>query len=280
MDERRPKRYRRPSLNYAQPAQPEEPVYVTVLTQRSFFKPPHPKVYEDPRHFDHSELDELTSHVKAYRGQQPNDLVIIIAEVTEPTSCRVATGNDMGEPYADLKTRLHDLTGARFPKRIINSVVNKRPGQPYAPGEGGAVLGNVAWVLKYHGGSGVFPGSTRPSSQDPISLLTEKTWIGAWVGRRETEKTDKRTRPPMAVIIFHRDQRSRSYNHHHYHGMMMIDQYRATAYRWRCVREQPLFLSMDLDRLFNGFEANVAKTYREVNGIMVSGDTIQGRAYL
>lgn len=84
----------------------------------------------------------------------------------------------------------------------------------------------------------------------------------------------------MAIVVFHRDQRFRS-SDHHYYGMTMIGQYNATAtaYRLRRVREQPLFLFMDLDRLFNDFEANVGKTYREVNENMVS-DTTQGSAHL
>lgn len=272
MERRQSKRRYRQSLNYAQR---EQPVDVTVLTERSFLK--SSQVYERPHHFDETTLGELTPHVEAYRSRWPDDLVIIVAEVTEPTRGWRAGG--MGELYGALKTQLYELTGHRFPMHIINSVLNERPRQPYVPGEGGGVRGNVAWALKYRGGNGVFPNHPEPDSPEAEDLLKETMWIGAWVGCREAVLADlpgepgQRPRPPMAVIIFPRDGRRASPDHHYY-ARRMIDQYRkeTTRYWWRNVREQPLFLFMDLHRLFNNFKTIVATADWEVNKVMVSAD--------
>lgn len=274
MERRRPKRNHRPSLNYAQH---EQPVDVTVLTERSFFK--SPQVYEVPHHFDETTLEELTPQVQAFRSRWPDDLVIIVAEVGKPS--RSWRANPMGDMHADLKQQLYGLTGRRFPMHIINSVVNERPRQPYVPGEGGGVRGNAAWVLKYRGGNGVFPNHPPPYSDAAIDLLTETTWIGAWVGCQEAvlaKVPGESLRPPMAVIIFPRDGR-RAPSDHHYYARRMIDQYRkeTTKYWWRCVREQPLFLFLDLYRLFNNFKTNVATADWEVNEVMVSVFGIQAR---
>lgn len=263
MERRRSKIHRRPSGNYAQL---RLRVDVTVLTQRSF------SGSAQPRHFDETSLRELTPHVEEYRSQWPNELVIIIAEVTRPKKPGV------GDLYADLKEQLFELAGRRFPEHIIDSVVKKRIRQPYVPGHGGGVRGNVAWVLKYRGGTGVFPNHPEPDSPEAEKLLTKTTWIGAWVGCRESvlAKAPERQRPPMAVIIFPRYGRRASY-----YGMKMIDKYNGRDgtydYWWRCVRDQPLFLFMDLHRLFNNFKANVATASWEVNKVMVSRGGIQGR---
>lgn len=147
---------------------------MTVFSHRAFWEPrnPHPKVYKNPRHFENSELGKLTSPVEEYRKRLPDDLVVIIAEVTKLTSYRAVPGNGTSEVYKDLKARLSKLSGGRFPKHIIDSVINERPHQPYVPGEGGVVRGNAAWVPKYHGGIGVFPEYPRPSSPKAIGLLT------------------------------------------------------------------------------------------------------------
>jgi hypothetical protein len=93
---------------------------VTVLTEKSF------EEYEqicEPRYFDETDLGELTPHVKEYRRRWPKDLVIIIAEVA-------------GKLPDYLRVQLTELTDRRFPRHIINSVVNERIHQPYVPGEG------------------------------------------------------------------------------------------------------------------------------------------------
>lgn len=252
---------------------------MTVLTERSFIQ--SPQVYERPHHFDETTLGELTPFVESYRSRWPDDLVIIVAEVTEPARGWRARG----ELYADLKAHLSELTGWRFPRHIINSVVNERPRQPYVPGEGGGVRGNVAWALKYRGGNGVFPNHPGPDSPEAEDLLTQSMWIGAWVGCREALFAEvpggpgERPQPPMAVIIFPRDGR-RASSDHHYYARRMIYQYRkeSTRYWWRNVREQPLFLFMDLYHLFNNFKTIVATADWEVNKVMVSAYWIQGRS--
>lgn len=274
MERKQSKRRYRQSVNYAQR---EQPIDVTVLTERSFL--PSAQVYERPHHFDETTLGELTPHVEAYRSRWPDDLVIIVAEVTKPT--RAWRTGGMGELYGGLKAQLYELTGRRCPLHIINSVVNERPRQPYVPGEGGGVRGNVAWALKYRGGNGVFPNHPCPDSEEAEDLLTATTWIGAWVGCREAvlaEVPGEQPRPPMAVIIFPRDGR-RASSDHHYYARRMIEQYRmeSTRYWWRNVREQPLFLFMDLHRLFNNFKTIVATADWEVNKVMVSACGIQGR---
>ncbi|KAI7785004.1 hypothetical protein LA080_008403 [Diaporthe eres] len=268
MERKQSKRRYRQSVNSAGP---EQPVDVTVLTERSFL--PSAQVYERPHHFDETTLGELTPHVETYRSRWPDDLVIIVAEVTEQTrSWRTAPGSEL---YGSLKRQLSGLTGHRFPRHIINSVVNERPRQPYVPGEGGGVRGNVAWALKYRGGNGVFPNHPGPDSPEAEDLLTETTWIGAWVGCREAVLAEvpgdqgERLQPPMAVVIFPRDGR-RAPSDHHYYARRLIEQYRkpSTMYWWRNVREQPLFLFMDLHHLFNNFKTIVATADWEVNKVM------------
>lgn len=65
-----------------------------------------------------------------------------------------------------------------------------------------------------------------------------------------------------------------------YYAMKMINKYTEGSYDywWKCVCDQPLFLFMDLHRLFNNFRANVATADWEVNKVMVSCSEIQGRA--
>lgn len=290
MEKRRSSRHRQPSLNYAQPEEPVQPVDVTVLTERSLGNPSGspPEAFERARKFNENTLRDLTPHVQAYRSRWPDDLVIIIAEVSKPTrSWRAARGSDMGTMHKGLKRQLYALTGYRFPEHIINSVVNKRLRQPYVPGEGGGVRGNVAWVLKYRGGNGVFPNQPGPRTDEAVDLLTETTWIGAWVGCREAvldEEPDKglrpdgRLQPPMAVIIFPRERR-RTSSDHHYYATSMIEQYMvpSTKYWWKQVREQPLFLFMHLHHLFNNVKTNVATADWEVNQRMVSSDEISVR---
>lgn len=279
MERRRARRQHRLSLNYAKS---ELPVYVTVLTGGSFFE--FPQAYQQLRRFEETELHELTPHVQALRSRPPDDLVVIIAEVTEPTRrWRDAPGNNVDNLYADLKEQLYQLSGRRFPRHIINSVINRRTRQPYVPGEGDGIRGNAAWVLKYRGGNGVFPHHPKPSSGEAVDPLKETTWIGAWVGCRESildQIPGKRPlgEPPMAVIIFLRDERCEP-SVHHYYANKMIDQYmvRTTTHWWRSVREQPLFLFMDLYRLFNNFETNIATTDYDVNVKMVSFDCIQNK---
>lgn len=262
----RRKRQRPPSQNYTQH---DQPVHVTVLTQQFI---------DQPHDFDETTLGGLTPDVQGYHSRWPEDLVIIVAEVSKPTrSRRDAAGNDMGEFYADLKAQLSEITKKRFPRHIIDSVVDERLHQPYVPGEGGGVRGNVAWALKYRGGNGDFPNHPKPSSEEAINLLTEKTSIGAWVGRRQT---GEKVLPPMAVIIFLRDQHIIS-SHYHFYVEMMIDQYRETnKYWWNYVRDQPLWLFMDLYRLFNNFKTNIATADWEINKCMVSADGIQGRGLI
>lgn len=273
MERRRSKRYHRPSGDYPQH---ELRVDVTVLTERSFLGP------SEPPHFTEANLGELTQHVQAYRSRWPDELVIIIAEVKRPKEIpRDAPGNGTGGLYTDLKNRLYELTGGRFPRHIIDSVIKERIRQPYVPGHGGGVRGNAAWVLKYRGGTGVFPNHPEPDSLEAERLLSQETWIGAWVGCREsvlaTGQVPKRRlgpAPPMAVVVFPRYGRRTSY-----YAMKMIDKYTEGSYDywWRCVRDQPLFLFMDLHRLFNNFKANVATADWEVNKVMVSCIEIQGR---
>lgn len=269
MERRRFNRRHRSSLSYVQP---ELPVDVTLLAESG-----SPHAYETPLYFNETNLGELMANVKAFHSQWPDGLVVIVAELIEPArSWRAAPVNGMDEPYADLKTHLSKLTAHRFPKHIINSVINRRARQPYVPGEADGIRGNAAWVLKYHGGNGVFPNHPRPSSDEAINLLKETTWIGAWVGCRESvldQVPGKRplVEPPMAVIIFPRDEPCAP-SDHHYYGKKMINQYKmgTTKYWWRCVLDQPLFLFMDLHRLFNNFKSMVATADWEVNQKMVS----------
>lgn len=278
MERRRSNRRHRSSLSYVQP---ELPVDVTLLAESGFSESPH--AYETPQHFTQTNLGDLTAEVKAFHSRWPEELVVIVVELIEPTrSWRAVPDNGKDEPYANLKKHLSKLTGYRFPKHIIDLVVKERPRQPYVPGQGGGVRGNVAWALKYRGGIGVFPNHPAPSSEEAEKLLAETTWIGAWVGCREwvlAKLPDERAapQPPMAVIIFPVHRRPKS-SEHHYYGKMMIDQYKVgtTKYWWRCVLDQPLFLFMDLHRLFNNFKSIVATADWDVNQRMVSSHRIQG----
>lgn len=252
----RPKRHRQPGVSNAQP---EQPVGVTVLTEKSFGGTA--QIWE-PRHFNKTDLGELTPHVEAYRSRWPDDLVIIIVDVT-------------GKLPVGLDAELIKLTDRRFPAHIIGSVLNEQTRQPYVPGEGNRVPGNAAWVLKYRGGSGVFHDNPVRDSKKAFGLLTETTWIAAWVGRQVVAHAETpRGKPvlsPMAVIIFSRRQR-RTSSDCNYYGKLLANQYERTRYRWKFVRDQPLFLFMDLDRLFNNFKVNVATTKWEINTHMVSSD--------
>lgn len=279
MERKRAKRQHRSSLNYANS---ELPVYVTVLTAGSFPEPP--PAYQQLRRFKETELHELTPHVQGLRSRGFDDLVVIVAEVTEPTRrWRDDPGNDVDTLYKDLKEQLYYLAGRRFPHHIINSVINRRIRQPYVPGEGDGIRGNAAWVLKYRGGNGVFPNHPRPSSDEAVVLLKKTTWIGAWVGCRESVLDQVQSKrplgePPMAVIIFPRNERYAPSDHHFY-ANKMIAQYRfwSTKHWWRSVREQPLFLFMDLYRLFNNFKTNIATTDCDINENMVSSDEKRGK---
>lgn len=262
--------------------QPEPRVDVTLLAESGSSEFPH--AYETPQYFDETDLGELTAEVKAFHSRWPEELAVIVVELIEPTrSWRAAPGNGMDGPYANLKKQLSKLTGYRFPEHIIDLVVKERPRQPYVPGQGGGVRGNVAWALKYRGGIGVFPNHPAPWSPDAEKLLNETTWIGAWVGCRESvlaKLPDERAtpQPPMAVIIFPLHRRPKS-SEHHYYGNMMIDQYKVgtTKYWWKCVLGQPLFLFMDLHRLFNNFKSIVAMADWEVNQNMVSPMVLKAR---
>lgn len=276
MEKRRSKRYRRPSPNVAQP---EQPVGVTVLAEGSFERGAHICEY---KHFDETNLDELTPHVESCRRSWPNKLIVIIVEVTRPEltgSQHVAPGQGMRKLPADA---VQQLTDGRFPGHIIDSLMNKRPRQPYAPGAGGNVPGNAAWVLKYRGGNGSFHDHSETGSDEAIRLLNETTWIAAWVGQRSdvpaTTTTGKFVRPPMAVVTISRHP-SHTSSDRNFYGKLMTTQYteKGTKYRWRYMRDQPLFIFMDLNTLFNDFNVNVATANLAVNKYMVSDNGTWGK---
>lgn len=248
-----------------------------MLAEGSFERDEHICEYQ---HFDETKLGDLTPHVESCRRRWPEKLVIIIVEVTrpEPTGSRhVAPGQGMGKLPADVVQQLIQLTDKRFPRHIIDSLMNERPRQPYVPGEGGVVPGNAAWVLKYRGGNGFFHDHPETGSKEAMRLLNETTWIAAWVGHRvdvpATTTVGKGVRPPMAVITISRPP-SHTSSDRNFYGKLMASQYRkkGTDYRWKSMHDQPLFIFMDLDRLFNDFNVNVATANLAVNKYMVSDD--------
>lgn len=280
MEKRRSRRYRRPSPN---DPQPEQPIGVTVLAERPFERGQH---ICESKHFDETKLGEITPHVESCRRSWPNKLVIIIVEVTrpEPTASRhVAPGQSMRKLLTEvIEPFVIQLTDRRYPRHIIDSLMNERLRQPYNPGEGGVVPGNAAWVLKYRGGNGHFHDHAETGSEKAIRLLNETTWIAAWVGQRvdvpATATAGKCVRPPMAVITILRHP-SHTSSDRNFYGKLMTTQYKTKGitYRWLSLRDQPLFIFMDLDRMFNGFSVNVATANLEVNEYMVSDYSISGK---
>jgi hypothetical protein len=134
-------------------------------------------------------------------------------------------------------------------------------------------------VLKYRGGTRVFHDNPEPHSEAVIDL---PTWIGAWVGRSvevpAKTASGKVLLPPMAVVIISRPSSCTS-SDRNYYGRSMVDQYMKNEvwYRWNGLRDQPLFLFMDLDRLFNNFKFNVATIMLKINKHMVSVYGSRGR---
>lgn len=239
-----------------------------MLAERSFERGQH---ICESKYFDETKLGEIMPHVESCRRSWPNKLVVIIVEVTRHD----APGQGMRKLLTEVVEPLIQLTDRRFPRHIIVSLMNERPRQPYNPGEGGVVPGNAAWVLKYRGGNGHFHDHAETGSEEAIRLLNETTWIAAWVGQRvdvpATATAGKCVRPPMAVITVSRHPSQMSSDRNFY-GKLMTTQYnqKGITYRWMSLRDQPLFIFMDLDRMFNDFSVNIATANMAVNKYMVS----------
>lgn len=243
---------------------------MTVLTKKPFDV--HGQSCEFRFYNNETTMDELEPYVEANRRRWPENLAVIVVEVTRPETACHGTVSCTLSP--DIRGQLARLTDNRLPRHIIDSVINGQVRQPYLPGERGNALGNAAWVLKYRGGTGVFHDNPKPDSDRADHLLMETTWVGAWVGRRVpvTVKTthEEKAKPPMAVIIICRHPRNSS-SDPNYYGKKMAEQYttKGTNYRWAGVREQPLFLFADMDRLFNNFQVNIATCSLRINKYMV-----------
>ncbi|KAL1854482.1 hypothetical protein Daus18300_011403 [Diaporthe australafricana] len=63
--------------------------------------------------------------------------------------------------------------------------------------------------------------------------------------------------------MFSQHQRLMSSNCNNY-GKLMGREYKRVKYRWKSVRDQPLFILMDLNRLFNNFKVSVARSCWEI----------------
>ncbi|KAG8167342.1 hypothetical protein KVR01_003031 [Diaporthe batatas] len=266
-ERRRPRRHCRPSPTVAQP---EQPVGVTVLTKKPFDV--HGQSCEFRFYNNETTMDEFEPYVEANRRRWPENLATIVVEATRPETACHGTGN----LPTGLRDQLARITANRLPTHIIDSVFNGQVRQPYVPGERGNARGNAAWVLKYRGGTGLFHDNPEPNSKQADHLMTETTWVGAWVGRQvlvtAKPRHEEKPKPPMAVIIIYRHPRHAS-SDPNYYGKKMADQYTTmgTNYRWAGVRDQPLFLFMDMDRLFNKFHVNIATSSLRINKYMDPG---------